>query len=113
MWQDFRYGLRTLANNRGFTAVAVTALSLGIGANATVFALANAVLFKNLPFDHSERVLYISSGNTSRPGQTGGVSYPDFRDFQANVKSFDGLAAGYDCRSSVSDGTGARKRTGR
>ncbi len=56
--EDLRYGLRTLLKNPGFTAVAVTALALGIGVNATVFTLANAILFRNLPFDDADRILY-------------------------------------------------------
>jgi putative ABC transport system permease protein len=67
MWQDIRLAFRTLAKNRGFAAVAVTALALGIGANATVFSLVNAILFKNLAFTDSERVLYITSFNPKNP----------------------------------------------
>ena len=47
---DVSYGFRMLLRNPGFTAVAVIVLALGIGANVTVFTLANAFLFKNLPF---------------------------------------------------------------
>ena len=48
--EDIRFGLRRLAKDPGFTLTAVVALALGIGANATVFAIANGVLFKNMPF---------------------------------------------------------------
>jgi hypothetical protein len=64
--EDVRYGLRTLAKNPGFTLVAVSALSLGIGVNATVFTLSNAVLFKNMPFDQNDRILYMSTRNANR-----------------------------------------------
>ena len=46
--EDVRFGVRTLAKNPGFSLVAVIALALGIGANATVFSLANAVLFTRI-----------------------------------------------------------------
>ena len=60
--------MRLLARSPGFTLAAVTALALAIGANVTVFTLANAFLFKNLPFDDSDRILYVSSRNRARAG---------------------------------------------
>jgi len=77
MWQDIRFGLRTLAKSPGFTAVAITALALGIGVNATVFSLANAILFKNLAFPDSGRVLYLSMANIHNRRNIDDISYPD------------------------------------
>jgi putative ABC transport system permease protein len=91
--EDVRYGLRGLANNAGFTILAVTALALGIGANATVFTLANGVLFKSMPFDQNDRILYLSTKNLSRGNQRAGVSYPDFLDWREQAKSFEDLSA--------------------
>ncbi len=65
---DVSYGFRMLLRNPGFTAVAIIVLALGIGANVTVFTLANAFLFKNLPFEDSDRILYISNTLRTRPG---------------------------------------------
>jgi predicted permease len=92
LWQDLCYCLRTLRKSPGFTAVAVLTLALGIGANATVFILANAVLFKNLPFANSDRVLYISSENREN-GFGRGESYPDYSYLESRVRSFQSLAA--------------------
>ena len=47
--QDVRFGLRMLAKNPGFTAVAVITLALGIGANTAIFTLVDAIMFKSLP----------------------------------------------------------------
>jgi putative ABC transport system permease protein len=103
MWQDVRFGLRTLAKNPGFTLVAVTALALGIGANATVFSLVNGILFKNLPFADSDRVLYINTQNRKNPRGGDGNSKPDFDDLRYQVKSFTGIAAATRERTNISD----------
>ena len=58
---DIRFGLRTLVKNPGFTAVAVAMLALGIGVNATVFTVTNAVLFKGFPLvEQNDRLVYIT-----------------------------------------------------
>ena len=64
---DARHAIRAFLKSPGFTLAAVGALALGIGANVTVFTLANAFLFKNLPFDDSDRIVYVSSATAARP----------------------------------------------
>ena len=103
MWQDFRFGFRTLARSPGFAAVAVFALALGIGANATVFSLANAILFKSLPFADSDRILYVASVNVRNPQGSDGLSLPDYLDLQSQVRSFEWLGASTRERANLSD----------
>ena len=103
MWQDLRYAFRTLAKNPGFAAVAIAALALGIGANATVFSMVNAILFKSLPFADSDRVLYLTALNSKNPRGNSGISLPDYQDLRAQLKSFEDLGANSRFRANLSD----------
>ena len=59
LFQDLRYGVRTLRKSAGFTAVAVPTLALGIGANTAIFSAVNPILFESLPYSHPERIMMI------------------------------------------------------
>jgi predicted permease len=89
--QDVRYGLRILAANPGFTAVAVLSLAVGIGANTAMFSLADAILLRPLPVERPDEVLRILS--TTRGDNAGYASYPDFVDFRKQTKTLSGVVA--------------------
>ena len=101
--RDVSFAARLLARSPGFTAAATIALALAIGANVTVFTLANAFLYKNLPFDDSDRIVYVSSTNAQRPGRTRPMSYPDYLDVRAQVTAFEAAGALYTSTVDLSD----------
>ena len=108
-WRDLRYSFRTLAHNPGFTAVAVIALALGIGADTAMFTIVKGVLSWDLGLDRSDRVVLVNATNRAR-SQDFGVSYPDFRDYRARVRSLSGVAAYRFQPVNVSDGSGLPER---
>jgi putative ABC transport system permease protein len=103
--EDVRFGFRTLISNPGFTIVAIVALALGIGVNGTVFTITNAVFFKSLQVQDSGRVLYMLTKNTLKNNQRDTVSFPDFRDWRAQAKSFASMGAIAPARVNVTDST--------
>src|ERR1051325_5843230 len=81
--QDVRYALRMLAKKRGFTAVAVVTLALGIGANSAIFSVVNGLLLRPLPYADSDRLAIIW---THSPGANVAQDWPSPGQFSA-VKS--------------------------
>jgi putative ABC transport system permease protein len=92
MLQDLKYGLRMLAKNPGFTAVAVLTLALGIGANTAIFSVINAVLLRPLPYPAADQLVMVWQNNPRKGEQEGRVSYPNFQDWRARSTVFQGMA---------------------
>ncbi|MFP5265264.1 MAG: ABC transporter permease [Blastocatellia bacterium] len=91
--QDLRYGVRVLLKSPGFTAVAVIALALGIGANTAVFSVVNAVLLKPLPYKDSDRLVLMTGASLETGQLRGSVSPPDFLDYREQNTTLERLAA--------------------
>jgi putative ABC transport system permease protein len=93
-WQDMKYGMRMLMKRRGFTAIAILTLALGIGANTAIFSVINAVLLSPLPFENAERLVRVGGRDLRKPGELpGSFSPPDFYDWRARNTVFEEIAA--------------------
>ncbi|HWO01896.1 MAG TPA: ABC transporter permease [Blastocatellia bacterium] len=91
--RDARYGFRTLFKNRGFTAVAIVALALGIGANTAIFSVVNAVLLRPLAFENSDQLVMVWEKRMHLGRIRNSVSAPDFDDWRAQNNVFEDMAA--------------------
>jgi macrolide transport system ATP-binding/permease protein len=92
VWQDLRYGARMLSKQPGFALIAVITLALGIGANATMFNLTDALLLKPLPGVADPDQL-VQIGRTYNSRGFSNSAYADYRDFRDQNTTFTGIAA--------------------
>jgi putative ABC transport system permease protein len=92
MFQDFRFGIRMLLKNPGFTVVAVLALALGIGANTALFSIVNALLLRPLPLPLPEQLIQIWEFDRQSGNQKFPVALPNLADWRAQSQSFAHIA---------------------
>src|SRR5437867_3134991 len=90
--QDFRYGLRMLVKNPGFTAAVVLVLALGIGANTAIFSVVNAVLLRPLPYKDPDRLVVIWGKRAQGTGRLPS-SPADIADWREQSQAFEHIVA--------------------
>src|ERR1700729_3937112 len=93
LWPDIRSILRSLARSPGFTLFVVLTLALGIGANTAIFSVADAFIFKPVPFPDADRLVMLhqrAPGNSTFPAT---VTPADYLDFQKESSSYQQMAA--------------------
>jgi predicted permease len=95
LWQDLKYGGRTLAASPAFTIVAVLSLAIGIGANCAIFSFADALLLRPLPVARPGEVFTVGSTSAIEAFNASAIvsSYRDYVDIRDRSTSFEGLAA--------------------
>lgn len=91
--QDIRYGLRMLAKNPAFTAIAVLALALGIGANSAIFSVVNTILLRPLPYKNPDQLVMIWENATHLGFPKNTPSPANFLDWRQQATVFSGMGA--------------------
>ena len=111
MWdglrQDIGFGARMLRRQPGFTAVAIFALALGIGATTAIFSVVDAVLWRPLPYPRADRVMSLAEQRPRESRWFGPIAPADYFDWRRDNRSFSAMAA-----STVMPASGAYNLTG-
>lgn len=88
---NFRYAIRVLLKNPGFTLTTVLTLALGIGTNVAIFSLINSVLLRPLPFDHGDRIVQIQQQTKSGAVRDVGFSPTEVEDLRSQIGAFNNI----------------------
>ena len=107
--QDLRQALRLLRSRPAFTAVALAALALGIGANTAIFSVLDAVLLRPLPYRDSSRLVMIWHDYSQMNLPKASLSVPSYIEYRDHVAAFESVAAGTNWSANLT-GTGEAER---
>ncbi len=98
---DLRYAVRSCAKRPGFTAVILLTLGLGIGSSVAIFSVANAVLFRPLPYEDPEELVLVWNRLPATNVSRSLVSGPDFLDYRNETTLFEGFAGAFALQGTI------------
>jgi putative ABC transport system permease protein len=94
-----------LVKTPGFTAIAILAIALGIGASTTMFSAINALLLRPMPYiQDQDRLVAVSEFFSKNPDHNAGVAFPDYLDLKKNATTLDGIGAVQEATFIISGG---------
>jgi putative ABC transport system permease protein len=117
LWQDLRYGARSLRLNLGFAAIAIASLTIGIGANTTIFQLLDAIRLRSLPVKNPQELVKVHLANREWGKGSFSSSYPQltnplWEQLRDHQRAFSGIAAWSDLGFNLARGGEAREANG-
>jgi putative ABC transport system permease protein len=93
LWHDLRHGARLLTKSPAVSAVAILAIGLGIGLTTAMFSIVYGTVLRGLPYEGSERFMYVGQHNLPAGQEFVGISIHDYNDYRAEQRAFEDLAA--------------------
>jgi predicted permease len=108
--KDIRYGARMILKNPGLAAIAVIALTLGIGLTTTMFSIVYGALYRGLPFEEPHRLMHIERNNLAEDIESMEVTIHDFVDWREQQTTFQGIAGFYQGTVNVAGNEGRPDR---
>src|SRR5689334_17143992 len=93
LWQDVRFGFRMMTKNPGFSIVVIITLALGIGGNAAIFTIFNAVLLRPLPYSDPQKLVTLAVARSGDPASINPFSLVRYEMLRDQNHSFTGVAA--------------------
>ncbi len=113
LWQDIRYGVRTLRKSPGFSFTAIATLALGMGATTANFSVCDAMLWKPLPLPNLSRLAMVLGRIPGNPNEWESIAPADFADIRRQQSVFEGVAAWDDNLSNLAGNGAAPERVSR
>ena len=107
--REIRHAVRSLWRAKGFAAVGILCLALGIGVNTTIFSIVDGVFLKPYPYEDPDRIVVLGTQRL-KEGDGAGVSVADLRDWKAGATSFTTIAGVSSGSLTINDGAGEPER---